>query len=55
MTDRESEYLEAAWLKSAGGQTKGKINGIPLEFREVAADKCFRDCGGLRGFSVIRQ
>lgn len=32
-----------------GRQTKGKINGIPPEFREAAADKCFRDLEALAG------
>lgn len=32
----------------SGRQTKGKINGIPPEFREAATDKCFRDWRPLR-------
>lgn len=31
-----------------GRQTKRRINGIPPEFRETAADKCFRDWWPLR-------
>lgn len=55
MTDRKSEYFGIVWwgVRSAATgqrQTKGKINGIPAEFREVAADKCFRDSRALWWF-----
>lgn len=48
MIERKLEYfgaigVEKGGVPPSGRQTKGKINGIPPEFREAAADKCFRD------------
>jgi len=38
-----ARMTEECQAVSSDRQTKGKINGIPPEFREAAADKCFRD------------